>query len=70
MMAVGDWNWEMGEGGNVLVTEEMCLGDDLRSIQLGARGRERLGFRVGPASSQRGLLQAACATRGMGLLWE
>lgn len=55
-MAVGNWNWETGENGDVLVTEEAWLGDELCSVQLGARGRQRLGFRVGPASSQRGLL--------------
>lgn len=63
VMAGGHWNWEVGEDGDVLVTEKTWLGDGLCSIQLGARGRERLGFRVGPASSKRGY-----AARGIGLL--
>lgn len=52
VMAVGDWNWRMGGDGNLLVTEKTWLGDELCSIQLGAREREGLGFRAGPARSQ------------------
>lgn len=69
-MAVGDWNREMGEDANVPVTEETWLGDELCSVPLGARRGERLGFRVGPASGQRGLLHAARAARAAGLLCE
>lgn len=45
-MALGDQTWEMGEDGNTLVTEEMWLGNELHSIQLGAWGRDRLGVQA------------------------